>query len=71
MWEMKNLQSICACDAKFALEHALSCYLGGYIIQRHNSLRDLSANLMREISHDVRIEPPLLEVSSQEISQNP
>ena len=62
--------SICACDAKFTLEHTLSCHLGGYII-RHNNLRDLGANLMREISRDVRVEPPLLEVSSQETTDLP
>ena len=67
MWELKNLPSNCACDAKFTLEHALSCHLGGYIIQRHNNLRDLAAILMKEVSYDVRVEPALLEVRANEI----
>jgi len=71
MWEMKNLPSTCACDEKFTLEHAISCHLGGYIIHRHNNLRDLGANLMKEVSHDVRIEPPLLEVGTNEIIDLP
>ena len=68
MWKMKNLPSICDCDAKFTLEHALCCHLGTYMIQRYNNLRDLGENLMREISHDVRVEPFLLEIPSHEIT---
>ena len=70
-WEMKNLPSNCACNARFSLEHALSCLFGGYIIHHHNNLRDLGANLMKEVSHDVRVEPPLLEVSPHEINDLP
>ena len=39
--------------------------------RRHNNLRDLGANLIREISHDVRVEQPLLEVSPQETTDLP
>ena len=71
MWELKNLPSNCARDAKFTLEYALSCHLGGYIIQRHNNLRDLAAILMKEVSYDVRVEPALLEVRANEIEDLP
>lgn len=67
VWEMKNLPSNYACDAKFTLEHVLSCHLGGYI-HRHYNLRDPGANLMKEISHDVQVELPLLEVSQHEVN---
>ena len=71
MWKLKNLPSNCACDAKFTLEHALSCHLGGYIIQRHNNLHYLAAFLTRQVFYDVRVEPAFLEVRVNEIKDLP
>ena len=33
---------------------------GGFVTLRHNSLRDLTANILKEICKDVSIEPPIL-----------
>ena len=41
------------------MEHALSCPKGGFPTIRHNEIRDLTANLMTEVCHDVCIEPTL------------
>ena len=40
--------------------HALNCKQGGYVVMRHNKVRDLEAELMREVCNDVRVEPELL-----------
>ena len=32
----------------------LICKLGGYVSLRHNRVRDLEAELMKEVCHDVR-----------------
>ena len=58
-WPLSRLPSKCACDANFDLEHALSCKKGGFVIQRHNELRDLTANLLSQVCNDVSVEPQL------------
>ena len=38
---------------------------GGFIIQRHNELRDLAAQMLNLVCHDVEVEPVLLEITGQ------
>ena len=38
----------------------------GYVIMRHNRIRDLEAELMREVCNDVKIEPELLPLENDE-----
>ena len=58
----------CACGKKNDVVHTLTCKKGGYVSMRHNSLRDCIANCMREVCHDVRIEPVLLPVDANSFS---
>ena len=58
-WSLSRLPTNCACGTRFDLSHALSCKLGGFVTQRHNELRDLTANLLAEVCHDVCVEPEL------------
>ena len=58
-WQPQNLPEYCTCGHSFTIDHALSSPIGGYPIIRHNELRDLTANLLREVCHDVTIEPHL------------
>ena len=41
------------------------CKQGGFIIQRHNELRDLEADLLNVVCNDVEIEPALQDVSGE------
>ena len=41
------------------------CQRGGFIIQRHNELRDLEAEVLRMVCNDVEVEPVLLEVTGE------
>ena len=41
-------------------DHALSCPTGGYPSARHNEIRDILADTLQSIAHDVEIEPVLL-----------
>ena len=59
-WQIPNTPTYCQCSEKNSIDHALSCKLGGYVHMRHNRIRDLEADLMKEIGHDVKIEPELL-----------
>ena len=58
-WTPPGLPTECVCGKAFSPEHALSCPTGGYPAMRHNDLRDLTASLLREVAHDVQVEPHL------------
>ena len=47
------------------MEHALNCLKGGYVTMRHNSVRNTTAELLKEIAHDVQIEPTLQELTGE------
>ena len=44
------------------------CKEGGFIIQRHNELRDLEADLLSMVCNDVEIEPQLQDVTGEQLS---
>ena len=56
---LRGLPSKCPCGQKFDLNHALNCKRGGFVIMRHNTIRDFEANLLKQICTDVETEPPL------------
>ncbi len=56
---VKNLPEKCPCDARFTTTHALNCHLGGFVNARHDNIRDTVANLLKQVVHDVEIEPKL------------
>ena len=58
-WPPLNLPSHCSCGSNFTVQHALSCPMGGFPTLRHNEERDLTADLMAEVCHDVCTEPTL------------
>ena len=62
---LKYLPSRCVCDQNFNLEHTLSCKKGGFIILRHNELRDFTTKQLSEVWHDVRLEPQLKPLASK------
>ena len=57
--------SHCSCGKKNDLDHMLICKLGGYVSLRHNRIRDLEAELMKEVCHDVKIEPELIPIENE------
>ena len=50
---------MCSCGAKYELQHGLSCKKGGFVTLRHNHLHNITANLIDQICHDVRVKSPL------------
>ena len=67
-WSPSNLPPKCDCGSNFTVEHALSCAKGGFPSIRHNEIRDLTANLLTEVCSEVRIEPDLQPISSDQLS---
>ena len=64
-WPIPNLPSQCACGERFNVQHAMSCKKGGFVIQRHNELRDVTAKLLKEVCAEVEIEPPLIQLTGE------
>ena len=54
----------CGCGAVNSVDHILICKKGGYVIMRHNALRDTEARIMQQVCSDVRVEPGLLETEA-------
>ena len=59
---------IFACGVQLNVDHAMVCQRGGFIIQRHNDLRDLEAELLRMVCNDVKVEPVLQEVIGETLN---
>ena len=64
-WPFKDNPTRCACGDLFNIDHAMICKKGGFIIQRHNELRDLEAELLNIVCNDVQIEPALQEINGE------
>ena len=58
-WRLNRIPQFCVCGKQFTIDHAMTCARGGYIIRRHDRIRDLLAKVMNEVLLGVRIEPPL------------
>ena len=67
-WKIAKSPSYCQCGKENDIDHALNCKSGGYVAMRHNRIRDLEAELMREVCHDVKVEPELLPVEGDSVT---
>ena len=47
------------------INHSLSCKKGGFVILRHNNIRDTTAKLLEEVCYDVQIEPRLIPIAGE------
>ena len=68
-WFIKRLPINCACGSKFNIEHALVCKKGGFVTLRDNNLRDVTAALLKEVCHDVKVEPQLQQLSGELLNE--
>ena len=66
-WRIPNTPSYCNCGEKNSVDHVLNCKLGGYVSLRHNAIRDLEAELLKDICKDVKVEPELLPIGNEMI----
>ena len=60
--------SHCICGGQFTIEHALSCSRGGFPSIRHNEIRDITADLLSEVCHNVGTEPGLQHVTEEQLT---
>ena len=62
---LRRLPTHCVCGAKFSVEHALTCKKGGFITSRHNEIRRITADFLKEVCLDVEEEPLLQEITGE------
>ena len=60
-WEIADKPTV------FNVDHAMVCRRGGFIIQRHNELRDLEADMLSMVCNDVEIEAVLQELMGESL----
>jgi len=66
-WNLKRTPTNCACKKPFDSDHAMQCPLGGYVIRRHNRVRDLFAKLLDSVAAEVQIEPTLQPLTGENL----
>ena len=67
-WPIPDNPSVCVCGSMFTVDHVMICQRGGLVIQRHNEIRDLQAELLDMVCHDVQIEPVLQPITGEELA---
>lgn len=68
-WRPESMPSVCVCGKTNDVSHALTCGKGGYVIHRHNEIRDTTASLLKEAPrvHSVEVEPQLQPLTGEEL----
>ena len=64
------MPSTCPCGQNFDLNHAMNCKREGFVIMRHNNIRDFEANLLKTMHNNVEIEPVLQEITNEKMPGN-
>lgn len=49
----------------------MTCRNGGFVIQRHDEIRDLEAALLSTVCNDVEIGPPLQQIAGEILNNGP
>ena len=58
-WPILKMPQTCSCGKCLVVSHAMICPKDGFPTIHHNEVRDLTAELLTEVCHDVEIEPKL------------
>ena len=67
-WHLDSVPVSCVFGKPFSADHAMVCSFGGFPTIRHNELRDITAELLTEVCHNVAVEPVLLPLSGEVFS---
>ena len=66
-WQTSEIPNVCVCGEPFNVDHAMICKRVGFIIQRHIELRDLEAQMLNLVCHDVKIKPVVQEITGESL----
>ena len=64
-WDMNDIPLVCVCDDVFNIDHVMICRGGGFIIERHNEVHNLEAEMLNMVCYDVEVEPVLQEITGE------
>ena len=48
-WQIPGIPSFCVCGEKNDINQTLICKKGGFVIFRHNKIRDLNAEFLKQV----------------------
>jgi hypothetical protein len=63
--DLDNLPTTCPCGKKFDVTHALSCGKGGFVIERHDSIKNTLTTMLTKVCLDVESEPHLIPITKK------
>ena len=66
---LRGLPSHCPCGQKFTINHAMNCKRGGFVIIRHNNIRDYESSLLSKVSNDVQTEPEVQPLTGEQLNR--
>ena len=64
---LEFLPEVCACGAKYSLDHSQICQKGGFIHMRHDDCAKMFAGVTKEVFNGVEYEPPLIPLSGEQM----
>ena len=67
-WQLQHLPDRCACGDALSVDHAMACKIGGFLIYRHNEIRDFTADFLRKVCQDVEVEPQLQPLTTESLA---
>ena len=67
-WDVSDMPSVCVCGDHFNVGHAMISKRGGFVIQRHNELRDLQVEMLCMVCNGVETEPVLQDITGEELN---
>ena len=68
-WATENISKYCAYGKLNNIDNCFSCKLNSYVVMRHYHMRYVTTGMMKEVCHDVQIEPYLIFVESKDQTQ--
>ena len=68
-WPLSQTPRTCSCENNFNIKHSLTCRKEGFIALRHNRRRNITHNLLKQVCHNVRVEPTLQKLTGEQFEQ--
>ena len=68
-WDVPDMPSVCVCGEHFNVDDAIICKGGNFVIQPHNELRNLEAEMLRMVCNCVETEPVLQGTTGEELNR--